>query len=112
MRCKTYAGGPETVEEAAWEMRMLDHDFFLFTNSLSNEQNVLYLGADDVLRVRQPTPTGEAYIDPVIIDAEPGPVISEKEAIEILDLADETFVFYADRETGRGRVVYRRYDGH
>ena len=28
------------------------------------------------------------------------------------NLAKEPFVFFLDEATGRGRVVYRRYDGH
>jgi ribosome-associated translation inhibitor RaiA len=112
VRRKTYAGGPETVEEAAWEMRMLDHEFFLFTNSLSNEENVVYVGADDVLHVRQPAPTGEAFVDPVIVDGDPAPVVTAQAAIELFDVADGTFLFFVDAETGRGNVLYRRYDGH
>lgn len=34
------------------------------------------------------------------------------EAIERLDAGADPFVFFADPVTGRGNVVYRRYDGH
>jgi hypothetical protein len=34
------------------------------------------------------------------------------EAIGLIDLAAEPFVFFANATTGRGNVVYRRYDGH
>jgi hypothetical protein len=35
-----------------------------------------------------------------------------EDAIAILDLGDEPFVFFLDEQTGDGSVVYRRYDGH
>jgi len=34
------------------------------------------------------------------------------EAIERLDAGAESFVFFVEPTTGRGNVVYRRYDGH
>jgi hypothetical protein len=30
----------------------------------------------------------------------------------VLDLSDAPFVFYVDPSDDRGRVLYRRYDGH
>ena len=33
-------------------------------------------------------------------------------AIELLDLADNPFLFFLDPDDGRGRVLYRRYDGN
>jgi ribosome-associated translation inhibitor RaiA len=112
VRRKTYAGGPETVEEAAWEMRLLDHEFLLFTNCASSEENVLYVGLDDVLHVKQPAPVGEAYVEPAIIDGDPAPVVTEDEAIALFDLADGRFLFFVDRGSGRGALLYHRYDGH
>ena len=34
------------------------------------------------------------------------------EAVERLDVDVEPFVFFVEPESGRGNVVYRRYDGH
>jgi hypothetical protein len=33
-------------------------------------------------------------------------------ALTLLGELDTPLVFFIDRDTGRGRVVYRRYDGH
>ncbi len=41
-----------------------------------------------------------------------GPTERVEAATEQLDLMDEPFVFFVDAESGRGNVVYRRYDGH
>ena len=38
--------------------------------------------------------------------------MTEEQAVEHLDLAGDAFVFHLDPGTGRGRVLYRRYDGH
>ena len=40
------------------------------------------------------------------------PTLSESEAKSRLDLTGEPFIFYLDAESGRGRVMYLRYDGH
>jgi hypothetical protein len=34
------------------------------------------------------------------------------DALARLDATGAPFVFLADADTGRGNVVYRRYDGH
>ncbi len=111
IRRKSYAMVPVSVEEAIWEMRMLDHDFHLFTNALTGEENVLYWD-DDVLRLRQIAPTGEAFVDPVLIDATPAPTLDTPGAVGMFDEADGPFLFFVDAQTGRGTVLYRRYDGH
>jgi hypothetical protein len=47
-----------------------------------------------------------------VLDAEPVPTIGVDDAIELLNLSDEPFVFFVDASSGRGAVLYRRYDGH
>ena len=37
VRRKTFAAEPMTVDEAAWEMDLLDHDFYLYTDLASGE---------------------------------------------------------------------------
>ena len=112
IRRKSYAMEPVSVEEAIWEMRMLDHDFLLFTSADSKEENVVYRGEDDVLHLRQIAPPGEAFVDPVLIDATPAPTLDETAAVAVLDEADGSFLFFVDQDTGRGTVLYRRFDGH
>jgi hypothetical protein len=40
------------------------------------------------------------------------PLLTDDEARTRLEADGERFVFYLDRETGAGRVLYLRYDGH
>ena len=42
VRTKHFPMKPMTVEEAIMEMELLDHDFFLFNNTETDEYNVVY----------------------------------------------------------------------
>ncbi|MBM7624153.1 ribosome hibernation-promoting factor, HPF/YfiA family [Sporohalobacter salinus] len=42
VRTKRFAMKPMNVEEAVMQMELLDHDFFVFLNSASEEVNVVY----------------------------------------------------------------------
>jgi hypothetical protein len=96
VRRKTFALGASTPAEAELELEQLDHDFYLFTNAQSGEDNVLWRVGEGRYELFE-SPTGSRTLD---------------DAIELLDETDEPFVFFLDPATGRGAVVYRRYDGH
>lgn len=113
VRRKTFALGPQTIEDAIWDLEVLDHDFFLFVNAATGEENVVLREAGGY-RVHQATPTPEE-LDRVgvPIGTGPGPVHTDLQgATELLDEGDAPFVFFVDPGTGRGNVLYRRYDGH
>jgi len=38
--------------------------------------------------------------------------LSHEQAVEHLDSGGDPFVFYIDRTSGRGCLLYRRHDGH
>jgi ribosomal subunit interface protein len=112
---KTFADGPATPEEAALDMRLLDFDFYLFTNAATREDNLLYRREGGGLGWIQQTPgadDGARYAIDLRSDPVPVPAIAVAEAIERLDAGGEPFVFFTSRDTGRGNVLYRRYDGH
>lgn len=98
VRHKTFATPTSTVEEAVWDMAQLDYDFFLF----SDEDT----GADAVVSF------GEEDHETVVQTSEDAPELSVDSALDWLNTSGERFVFFNDSETGRGSVVYRRYDGH
>lgn len=141
VRRKTIAPEPLTADEAAYDMDLLGHQFYLFVDSATGQDAVVYrlgdgdyglLGAAPVGTtpvgatpgVATPggatpdgaTPDGAAEAAarqaPASQPGEPVPVRTDTEAIAHLDLAGEPFVFYRDAHTGRGRVLYRRYDGN
>jgi hypothetical protein len=51
-------------------------------------------------------------VEPVSRSPVATPVVGADEAIDILELGDLPFVYFRDTDAGRGRVLYRRYDGH
>ena len=111
IRRKTYASAPMTPEAAAAEMLLLDHDFHVFVDAASGEDALVHSRPDGVLALRRQNGTG-SYVEPFVLDAEPVPTIGVEDAIEQLNLTDEPFVFFVDVSSGRGTVLYRRYDGH
>ncbi len=92
VRRKTFALVPLPAEEAAYEMDVLDHDFYLYTDRETGRDAVIVRNAEPPLEVP--------------------PTLSEAAARERLDAGGEPFVFYLDPDSGRGRVMYWRYDGH
>lgn len=100
-----------TPEAAAEEMLLLDHDFHVFVDEASGEDALVHSRPDGVFALRQRNGTG-SYVAPFVLDVEPVPTIGVEEAIEQLNLTDDPFVFFIDASSGRGAVLYRRYDGH
>lgn len=92
---KSFAIDRATFDEAAFDMEVLDYDFFLFTDADDGGDKVVY---------REPDGGVRTATDP--------PRESVEEATERLDAGGEPFVFFCDADTGRGAVAYLRYDGH
>ena len=111
LRRKTFALAPMTPDEAAYEMELLGHDFYLFTDSRSGKDAVVYHDGSGRFAIR-----GEVVVEgesaPLVEVAGAAPTLSEEEAVARLELSGEPFVFYLDPASDRGRVLYVRYDGH
>ena len=102
VRHKSYSAASTTCDEALAEMELMDYDFHLFTDSDTGQDSVVYRTDPGGYRLERLD--GSA-------DTPPVPVLSLAEAKERLD-ASGAFVFFADQTTGRGNVLYRRFDGH
>lgn len=115
VRRKTYAPVDSTVDEAVFDMESMDLDFFLFTDGATGRDAVVWCDGDGY-QVRLQGGPGErpeeAFAAPVTLDPEPAAVMSEDQARALLDTTDLPWAFYEDADRGRGRVLYRRYDGH
>jgi hypothetical protein len=112
VRRKTYAAEPMTPEEAAWELGLLDHDFHLFRDLSSGEDALVFADPDGNLHLERAGGGTGAHVDAFDLDPEPAPALSETDAVRRLNAASEPFVFFVDESSGRGAVLYRRYDGH
>lgn len=112
---QTFAVGLITPDEAAFDLEMFDHDFILFTDLASGEDCVLSTGKGEgyvLWRLHAPAPQPPVIAQPLTIVDGPAPVLALADAIERLNAGKEPFVFFEDAGTGRGRVLYRRFDGH
>lgn len=92
---KSFAIDRATLEEAAFDMEVLDYDFFLFTDADDGRDKVVHRDADGGVHLA----------------TEP-PKESVDEALERIDAGGEPFVFFFDVDRRRGAVAYLRYDGH
>jgi ribosomal subunit interface protein len=115
VRRKTFALEPMTVDEAAFDLDMLGHDFYRFTELGTSADSVVAFDDDHGLELLQPEgidgdPTAGSAAP--VRQGTPAPPLSTDEAVERLDAGGERFVFFVSDETQRGNVVYHRYDGH
>ena len=110
---KTFAVGEMTPDEAAADLELLDHDFYLFTNLDTGADNVLFRSGSGYELI-EPSPACSLEECAAAIRLSPlrPAVMSTPDALELLNLGDERFVFFLDPAAQRGRVLYRRYDGH
>lgn len=115
VRHKSFATHELAVDEAAFEMDQLDYDFHLFRELGTGEDAVIERLDDGTFRLwRRQAVTdelGETAV-PVAVEPVPAPTLTVAAAKDRLDADDERFVFFVDDATGRGAVLYRRYDGH
>ncbi|WP_052441186.1 sigma 54 modulation/S30EA ribosomal C-terminal domain-containing protein [Streptacidiphilus anmyonensis] len=115
VRRKDYTLTEETVDQAALAMEMMDYDFSLFTESGSGQDSVVYRFGPGPFRLAQVEPHPERIAPfslPVSVLKTPAPVLTEDEARDRLEATDYPFLFFKDAATGRGAVLYARYDGH
>ena len=116
IRHKAFALGAGTVEEAAFDMDMLDYDFHLFTELGTGQDGVLYRGGPTGYRLALPTSSSTDEVAasalPLTVSPQPAPRLTTEEAISRLGLIDLPFLFFVDAATERASVLYHRYDGH
>jgi ribosome-associated translation inhibitor RaiA len=107
VRHKSYALEPLTPAEAADQMALLDYDFHLYVDADTGREAIVERVEGGDVRVRlAPDRPGSSDARP------PVPSLDVDEAARSLDLVGQDWLFFVDRKTGRGTVVYRRYDGH
>ena len=125
VRRKTFAIEPLDPLQAVAQMIELDHDFYLFRDLESDADAVVHRRDDGRLGLIEGEPSGEGRKE-VGQDAERGAaeevLVREQSrqrepltlaaAISQMDELSHRFMFFPEAETGRGAVLYMRYDGH
>ena len=113
IRTKTVSLDRCTPEDATVQMEMLDHDFHLFVDNVTDREAIVQrLPGGDYALSRAPD-DGEEPHD--VVRFRPGerpPTLTMESAVERLNETDEPFLFFVDVGTSRGVVLYRRFDGH
>lgn len=115
VRRKTFAVGEMSPDEAVFEMEQLDHGFYLFVNVDTHEDNVVERLDDGtylLAELRTHDPELDGCVAPIKAAATMPPELDAGDAAELLTVENVNFVFYLDKDSGRGHVLYRRFDGN
>ncbi|HVB45920.1 MAG TPA: HPF/RaiA family ribosome-associated protein [Streptosporangiaceae bacterium] len=113
VRHKSYGLAKLTPDEAVADLELLDYDFHLFTERSTNEDSVIYR-ADDGYRLAQvhPRPSRLGPTEnPMTVSDVPAPRIDVADAETRLGAFGQPFMFFVNSRTGRGNLIYHRYDG-
>ena len=115
VRRKSYVDEGLTPDEAASDMEELDFDFYLFRELASGQDAVLERGENGsylLTRVRPEAADAGPTAIALTVAETPAPELDLKEAIERMNVDGERYVFFVNAATGRGNVIYHRFDGH
>jgi ribosome-associated translation inhibitor RaiA len=114
LRHKSFTPRRIMPHEAAEDMEQLDYDFHLFTDAETARDAIVFRGGPTGYRMARVSegPEPSAGDPQVRLSPQPVPRLSVDEARQHLELGGVPFVFFVDRGTGRGAVLYHRYDGH
>lgn len=113
IRRKSFALEPIDAITAAADMTVLDHDFFLFIDADTGADSVIYRRDDDRLAVIAPQGAPDGPGDgPVREQSRYSGPLELSDALTKMDALNHRFLYFTDAATGRGTVLYLRYDGH
>jgi ribosome-associated translation inhibitor RaiA len=114
LRRASYAAEPETPQQAAAELDLLDYDFHLFTERSTGQDSVIYRTAGGYrLAMACPKPDQLGPVPGSIkVSTLPAPRLTVEEAARRLEAIGQPFLFFIDTHTSRGSLIYHRYDGH
>ncbi|WP_369185132.1 sigma 54 modulation/S30EA ribosomal C-terminal domain-containing protein [Streptomyces sp. Y1] len=103
-----------TPEAAARTMDAMDYDIHLFTDPATGTDAVVYRVGPTGYRLARTLPAGPAARrrTPITLSPHGAPRLTEEEAVDRLTAAELPFLFFAHPANGRGRVLYRRFDGN
>jgi hypothetical protein len=101
-----------SADVAAATMDLMDYRAHLFTDAATEMDAVVYRGGPTgyrLLRLR-PADVPAGTCVGLAVDPHPAPVLRVADAVARLDAGKMGHLFFADRGTGRGRLLYRRFD--
>lgn len=114
VRHKRFALLPIRPDAAALTMDLLDYDFHLFVDADTGSDAMLYrVGPTGyrLARISGMAPPTRPVVVPLTIHVYPVPDLTPAQAVVRLEETEVPFRFFRDPATGRGSVLYRRFDG-
>jgi hypothetical protein len=129
VRHKGYGLARLTVDEAIAELEAFDFDFHLFTERVTGSDSVVYTtvqgyrvaqveprpdlvgGAGASVEVGAFAGAGDFGGEVVSVSEVPAPRLAVDEAQGRLEGLEQPFIFFVEPRTGRGNLLYFRYDG-
>ncbi|HLI31263.1 MAG TPA: ribosome-associated translation inhibitor RaiA [Solirubrobacteraceae bacterium] len=114
VRRKSYALTALDPLEALAQMLDLDHDFFLFHDAVADVDAVVYRredGGAGLIEAASPD-ASQGRSDSLVPERSrfSGP-IQIAQAVSEMNALSHRFLFFINAESGRGNVIYMRYDG-
>lgn len=106
--------GRLTPEQAVVELEELDYDAHLFVERDTGQDAVVYRAGDGYrLALSEPPRRPPALTAlPLTVSTRPTPTLAVTAAKAQIEALGLPFLFFLDDSTGRGAVLYHRYDGH
>ncbi|NNE73202.1 MAG: HPF/RaiA family ribosome-associated protein [Acidimicrobiales bacterium] len=112
IRRKSFAPAPMSVDEAAFDLDILDHDFYLFQEISSDETALISRAGDGRFNLQIPADAELSLDQEAPVDRSDGPVVLDiASAQRLLDENLDPFVFHRTEAGRPGQVLYRRFDG-
>lgn len=114
IRRKSFAFDPMSVAQAVDALEDLDHAFFLFRNADTGADTVVYWRDDGrpALIESGPGAAGSRSDGAIVEPSRFSEPIEVAAAVSEMNAVNHRFLFFENAATGRGNVIYRRYDGH
>lgn len=114
VRHKSYSLTPMTPEEALFEMRLLGYEFHLYEDEGTGADCVIAGDVDgEVTLISADVDVGKGPEgQPSEFPVEQAPRLTSDEARGILEGVGASHIAFVNAESGRGNVLYHRYDGH
>lgn len=111
---KSFTPAASSIEEALFDLDVLDHKFFLFTDADDGTDSVVFETDEGPMlrRLDGSLPPGGDRVKSLAVDTTPAGELSDEDAQRRLDISEAPFIFFRSAGTGRGAALYRRYDGH
>ena len=113
VRRKTFAAGSMSVEEAMFDIGILDHDFYLFEEADTGSTCLISNGPDGSFDLAVDGDQTPAVPEGATVNQTAGPIVIDKAGAQrLLSTGDDPFVFHRPAPDLPAQVLYRRYDGN